>query len=309
MEKEESGRGNGPSEDRNSEEFQRVATRVSLVSILGNTLLTIFKFAAGILADSGAMISDAVHSASDVASSFIVIIGVRISGRSPDKDHPYGHERFECVAALLLAMLLAVVGGEIGISAVKSIMNGTEEMGIPGTLALVAAIISIAVKEWMYHYTRRAAIKINSTVLMADAWHHRSDALSSIGALIGIAGARMGYPVMDPAVSILISGMVLKVVFDITKTAVGQLIDESASPEVTEEIRCIAENTPGVLRIDDLKTRLHGSRLFVDIEIAAEGSLSLTEAHQIAETVHLAVEQGIPNVKHCMVHVNPSEEM
>ena len=289
------------------EDNARIAYRVSLVSILGNILLSIVKLIAGIIAHSSAMISDAIHSASDVFSSFIVLIGVYLAARKEDTEHPYGHEKLEPIASLLLAFILAGLAVGIARSGILKIQNQLAGDGsIPGTLALAAALVSIAIKEWMYHYTRRAALKTNSTVLMADAWHHRSDALSSVGALIGIAGARMGYPVMDPAVSILIGGMVVKVAFDITKTAVGQLIDESASPEVTEKIRRIAEGTPGVLRVDDLKTRMHGARLFVDIEIAADGALPLTEAHHIAEAVHLAVEEGEASVKHCMVHVNPA---
>ena len=174
-------------------------------------LQTALKFIAGIIAHSGAMISDAVHSSSDVFSSIVVIIGVRISAKESDREHPYGHERLECVAAIVLSTILAITGLAIGYVAITKIVNcNYDELEIPGLLALVAAIISIISKESMYWYTRYYAKKLDSSVLMADAWHHRSDALSSIGALIGIAGARMGYPVMDSVAPLVIFCFITK---------------------------------------------------------------------------------------------------
>ncbi len=287
-------------------EYRRIATRVSVVSILGNLFLSVFKLLTGIFAHSGAMISDAVHSASDVVSSFIVIIGVRLSGREADKDHPYGHERFECVASIILAMLLAIVGGEIGLSAIRTIRGGADSITIPGTLALIAAIVSIVTKEAMFWYTRAAAIRIGSTALKADAWHHRSDALSSIGALIGIAGARMGVPVLEPIASLVICLFIFKVAVEVFRTAVDQMVDHCCDEEMEKLLRdCIARQE-GVLGIDMLQTRMFGPRIYVDIEIRVEGTLRLIEAHDIAERVHDALEEEFPEVKHVMVHVNPA---
>ena len=288
-----------------TEEFRRTATRVSIVSILGNLGLSVFKMLAGILAHSGAMISDAVHSASDVISSFIVIIGVRISGREPDKDHPYGHERFECVASIILAMLLAIVGGEIGITAIKTIRNGADSITIPGTLALVAAIVSIVVKEAMFWYTRAAALRIHSTALKADAWHHRSDALSSVGALIGIAGARLGVPVLEPIASIVICLFIFKVAVEVFLTSIDQMVDHRCDDETEAQLSDCVLKQEGVRGVDMLQTRMFGSRIYVDIEIRVDGELRLVEAHEIAEQVHDAVEAEFPQVKHVMVHVNP----
>ena len=184
--------------------FQKIANRVSFITIIQNLLLSIFKLLAGLIAHSNAMISDAIHSASDVFSTIIVIIGVKISSRDSDKEHPYGHERMECVAAILLAIVLFMTGLGIGASALQDILRGDyESLEVPGVLALIAAIVSILAKESMYWYTRRYAKKIDSSALMADAWHHRSDAFSSIGALIGIAGSRMGYPIMDSVASLV----------------------------------------------------------------------------------------------------------
>ena len=289
-----------------TEEFSRIATRVSIVSILGNLGLSIFKLLAGILAHSGAMISDAVHSASDVVSSFIVIIGVRLSGKAPDKDHPYGHERFECVAAIILAMLLAIVGAEIGLTAIKSIREGSDSLTVPGTLALIAAVVSIIVKEAMFWYTRAAAIRIRSTALKADAWHHRSDALSSVGALIGIGGAMLGYPILEPIASIVICLFIFKVAVDVFKGAIDQMVDHRCDDETEEQLRSCIQRQEGVQGVDLLQTRMFGSRIYVDIEIRVDGSLRLIEAHEIAEQVHDAIEEAFPSVKHVMVHVNPA---
>ena len=185
-----------------NDDFQKVATKVSIVTIIGNVVLSLFKVLAGTVAHSSAMISDEVHSASDVFSTIVVMIGIKLAAKESDKEHPYGHERLECVAAILLAMVLFVTGLMIGWEALQNIISGNyESLKVPGMLALVAAVVSIAAKEAMYWYTRYYAKKIDSSALMADAWHHRSDAFSSIGALVGIAGARLGFPVMDSVAS------------------------------------------------------------------------------------------------------------
>lgn len=289
------------------EEFQTAATRVSLVSMITNVILTLLKLAAGLLAHSGAMISDAVHSASDIFSGLIVLLGVKISTKEPDEQHPYGHERYECVAALLLSGILAVVGGAIGIGAVKDIISG-KAAEIPGLLALIAAVVSIAVKESLFWYTRGYAKKYRSTALHAEAWHQRSDALSSIGALIGIAGARMGVPVMEPIASLIIALFILRVAIRIFKEAIDQMVDHSCNEEAEEAFRTTALEQPGVLGVELLRTRMFGNRVYVDLEIAADPNLTLAAAHEIAEDVHDAIEKTFPEVKHIMVHVNPAKK-
>ena len=289
-------------------DFEKTATRVSLVSVAGNAALSVFKLLAGILAHSGAMISDAVHSASDVLSSFIVIIGVKLSAREADRDHPYGHERFECVAAIVLAVVLAVTGLLIGTGAVENIRAGAEASAIPGLLALVAAIVSIACKEAMYWYTRHYAKCLNSAALMANAWHHRSDALSSVGALVGIAGARLGYPVMEPIASLLICLFILKAAYDIFKDATGKMVDRACDAQTEQRIADCVLAEEDVLGIDRLQTREFGSKIYVDLEIRVDGSLPLVDAHAIAEQVHDRIETEFPAVKHIMVHVNPGEK-
>ena len=296
-------------EQVNQEAFQAAATKVSLVSMVTNVILTALKLAAGLIAHSGAMVSDAVHSASDIFSGLIVLIGVKISSRAPDESHPYGHERFECVAALLLSGILALVGGTIGLNAVRDIISGrAQAMEAPGLLALIAAVASIAVKESLFWYTRGYAKKYRSTALHAEAWHQRSDALSSIGALIGIAGARMGIPVMEPIASVIIAVFILRVAVRIFRDAVEQMVDHSCNEEVEAAFRATALEQPGVQGVELLRTRMFGNRVYVDLEIAADPGLTLAAAHEIAEQVHDAIERTYPEVKHIMVHVNPAKE-
>ena len=289
---------------------QKTAMRVSTVSIAVNLLLSMGKLLAGIFGRSGAMISDAVHSASDVFSTVIVIIGVRISAKKSDTDHPYGHERMECVASIILATILMATGLGIGFGGLRTVLSGNyETLAVPGVMALAAAVVSIAVKEWMYWYTRAAAKKINSGALMADAWHHRSDALSSIGAFIGIAGSRMGYPVLDSVACLVISVFIAKAAYEIFMDAVDKMVDKACDARTEEEIRRIVLKESGVLGIDRLMTRLFGAKMYVDMEIAADGNRTLYETHDIAERVHHAIEEHFPEVKHCMVHVNPVKKL
>ena len=291
-----------------NENFQAVAARVSAVSIAGNLLLSAVKFLAGIFAGSDAMISDAVHSVSDVFSTVIVVIGVRLSGKASDKEHPYGHERLECVAAIILSAILLVTGLTIGYLAFGKIFSGDyRQLNIPGRLALAAAILSIISKEAMFWYTQINAKRIDSGALMADAWHHRSDALSSIGALIGIAGARLGFPVLDPIASIVICIFIAKAAYDIFMDAIGKMVDQSCDDRTEAALLNCALSQEGVLGVDVLHTRMFGNKIYVDIEIRADGEKKLWETHEIAENVHHSIEQNFPKVKHIMVHVNPEQ--
>ncbi len=287
---------------------RRLAMEVSAVSLLVNILLSAGKLLAGILAHSGAMISDSVHSASDVVSTLVVIIGLRLSGRRADANHPYGHERLECAAAILLSGMLALTGAGIGLTGVREILRalaGEMTIQVPGLLALGAAVVSVAVKEAMYWYTRRAARKLGSAALMADAWHHRSDALSSVGSFAGILGARLGWPVLDPVASVVICAFILRAAVKIFMDAVGQMTDRACDAETEQTIRKIILAQPGVEGIDLLKTRRFSSKIYVDVEIAADGNKTLYETHTIAESVHTAIETSLDRVKHIMVHVNP----
>lgn len=288
-----------------NENMEKIAMKVSIISIIANVVLAAFKLVAGILAHSSAMVSDAIHSASDVFSTFVVMIGIKIASKEPDEEHPYGHERMECVAAIILATILCITGLGIGKNALEFIKGNSSEVSVPGMLALVAAIVSIIVKEAMFWYTRHYAKKIDSGALMADAWHHRSDALSSIGAFIGIIFARMGYVMMDSIACLVICVFIVKAAYDIFKDAIDKMVDKSCSLEVEAEIRTIVMSVDGVKGIDSLSTRLFGNKMYVDIEIRADGEKTLNETHEIAEAVHDSIEAQFEKVKHIMVHVNP----
>lgn len=287
-------------------DFQKIANKVSIVTILENIVLSVAKLLVGIVAHSNAMISDAIHSASDVFSTIVVIIGIKLASKESDKEHPYGHERLECVTAIVLAMILFITGLGIGVTAITNILSSDySQLNTPGILALIAAIISIIVKEGMFWYTRYYAKKIDSDALMADAWHHRSDAFSSIGALIGIAGARLGFPIMDSIASLVIFLFIAKAAFDIFKDAMDKMVDHSCDVETEKMIYECVLNNENVLAIDVLKTRIFGNKIYVDVEIQADASHTLLEAHHIAETVHNDIEKNFQKVKHIMVHVNP----
>lgn len=284
----------------------KLAIKVSVVSIAVNVILSFIKFVAGVFGHSAAMISDAVHSLSDVMSTFVVIAGVRMSGKKSDAHHQYGHERLECVAAIILATLLFLVGIGIGAAGIRKIADmDSTPIAVPGIAALIAAVLSIISKEAMYWYTRAAAKKINSGALMADAWHHRSDSLSSIGSFIGILGARLGFPVLDPLASVVISMFIIKVSYNIFKDATDKMVDKACDDETTEKMEKIVCSVKGVENLDLIHTRLFGSKIYVDIEISADGNLPLYKAHSIAQEVHDTLEKNFPLVKHCMVHVNP----
>lgn len=280
--------------------------KLTLVSVIGNILLTSFKMIAGILGHSGAMVSDAIHSMSDVLTTFIAALGVKLSKRSSDKEHPYGHERLECVASIFLGVLLGITGVLVGKSGLESIISGEyAHLSPPTFLALTAAIVSIVSKEAMYWYTRYYAKRINSAAFMADAWHHRSDAISSVGSLIGIGGAMLGFPICDPIASLVICLFILKVTYDILKDAIKKMLDTSCDEEYERKIREFVEGQPEVLSVDSLHTRMFGNRIYVDLEIQVDGNKTLRDAHDIAESVHNSVEASFADVKHIMIHLNP----
>ncbi len=287
-------------------ELEKTAVKTSVVTITMNTALTLFKLFAGIFGASYALISDAVHSASDVFSTVIVLIGVKISGKSADKKHPFGHERFECVAAIILSVVLLITGAGIGYTGVMSLITGAyNDFSEPKVIALVAAAISIVVKEAMFWYTIIAAKKVNSSALKADAWHHRSDALSSIGSLIGVIGGMCGVPILDSIACLVICLFIIKAAIQIFFDAIKKMTDESCDEKTQNEISEFIKSCDGVINLDSLMTRLFGNRIYVIAEIACVPDLPLYKAHEIAENVHEGIEKQFPLVKHVTVHVNP----
>lgn len=292
----------------NSQSSKKIIMRVSNISIVVNVLLSAIKFVVGVIANSGAMISDAIHSVSDVFSTIIVMIGANAAAKDLDQEHPYGHDRMECIAAIVLAIVLFITGIGVGITGVKKIFGGNYgDLAVPGALALVAAVISIVVKEGMFWYTRFYGKKVDSTALLADAWHHRSDALSSVGSFIGILGARLGFPICDPLASVVICLFIVKAAYNICKEALDKMVDKSCDDETERKMSDLIKSQEGVISLDLLMTRMFGSKLYVDVEIGADENTPLRDSHAIAENVHNAIEANFPKVKHCMVHVNPVE--
>lgn len=277
--------------------------RVSIITLIINVFLSFLKILSGIVGKSSAMISDGVHSLSDILSTVIVIIGLRISNKASDKEHQYGHERFENVASIILSFLLFITGMLIGIKSINNIYN--KNFIIPTNISLIAAIISILVKEWMYHYTMKTAKKYSSDSLKADAWHHRSDALSSIISLLGIIFTIRGLVYMDLIASIVITIIIIAISIKIFIDSINKMLDKSCSSETEEQIKKVILSVKGVEGIDLLKTRQFGNKIYVDLEINANKNISFEESHKITHKVHDKVEKEIENIKHVMIHINP----
>ena len=285
-----------------------IIRNLSLVSVIGNALLSGFKLFAGVSGNSGAMISDAVHSFSDVLTTLIAWIGVKISKKDADPVHPYGHERMECVASLILGLILLATGVGIGKVGLENIFSANHQtLAVPSTIALVAAIISIVGKEAMFWYTRYYAKLIHSNAFLADAWHHRSDAFSSVGSLIGIAGAMLGYPVLDCVASVVICLFIIKVAYDIIKDSLIKMLDTSCGEEYERMLSEHIASQKDVARVGLLHSRMFGNKVYIELGIAVDGDKTLREAHEVAERIHTDIERQFSDIKHVMIHINPAD--
>lgn len=280
------------------------ANKVTLLSILWNVILTIIKLLAGILGRSSSMIADAMHSASDIISSIGVLIGNKIAKTPNDKDHNYGHEKAETLVSFLLSLLLIFVSLKIGYDGVKSLFH-LDQVKIPTILPLIVSIISIIIKEYQYRITIKVADKINSPSLKADAWHHRSDALSSVAAFIGIGGSILGFKALDPLAAIIVAIFVAKVGFDILKDSANELMDSSISEEEEAKIMEIAKRTDGVIHLGDLKSRKHGAMAYLDLTICVNKNLTVFEGHEIATNLEKCLIESMNFIKGITVHVEP----
>ena len=283
---------------------KQLAMKVSLWSMIVNIFLSIIKVAVGFFGKSSALISDGIHSLSDVFSTVAVMIGINASSKESDTEHRYGHERIECVVGMYLSSFLAVIGFGIGYDGTIKIINHST-IAVPSSIALYIAVLSVVVKEMMFRVTMRAGEKTGSTALKADAWHHRSDALSSIGSFVGILGARLGFTILDPIACILICLMIFQAAYEIGKDCVDKVVDKSCDEDTVKDMVEVIKNIDGVYSIKDIKTRLFGSKKYVDIIIYVDGKLSVYDGHAIAMNVHEAIEKEFEGVKHCMVHVDP----
>ncbi len=284
--------------------------KVTLVGSAGNLALLVFKFVAGVLGHSAAMVADAVHSLSDFFTDLVVLLFVRVSARPQDESHDYGHGKFETLATLFIG--LALVGAAIGI-----IVNGAvkfagwldgETLPIPGKLALWAALASILVKEILYRYTVIRGRALDSPAVVANAWHHRSDALSSIGAAIGIGGAILlgeRWAVLDPLASIVVGGMLMKVAWDLLKGSLGELTDQSLSADEEQEIIDIITASPDVTEPHNLRTRRIGNRIAIESHIRMDGSLPLETAHEQASAIERRLKERFGPDTLVTLHMEP----
>ncbi len=282
------------------------ANKAIRASIILNILLTIFKIFAGFMGKSSAMIADGFHTLSDIVSSIVVFFGLKVASKKADKKHPYGHERYELIFSKILSSLLIITGFIIGYEAFSSLSSG--DYSKPGSIALIAALLSIIVKEIMFRFTIRTAKEINSLSLEADAWHHRSDVYSSIATFLGIVGARLGYPILDPILALIVAGLIVKVGIDIYMESISGLVDEAADKEMIENVKDCVNSISEIKEFKDLKTRKFGSKVYVDIDIMVRADMTVKEGHDIAKKLHDKVEEKYSDVKHIMVHVEPYEE-
>ena len=281
------------------------ALTISYINMTLNALLAVVKITIGILSGSGALVSDGVHSVADVFSSLVVLIGIKLSSRSSDRLHPYGHERMECVAAVLLSVVVGATGIGIGVSGVRAVMLPSVDTAPPGGLALCVAVASVIVKEGMFRYTRRAALRTNSGALLADAWHLRSDALASLGGFIGVLGANCGIAVLDPLAAVVISLFIIKASVSVFADAMRKMTDRSCDEGLEEAIyTCVCEHTQ-VCGVRELKTRLFGSRVYAEVTVSVDGSLSCRDAFTVAREIETAVRGRFADMKDCAVHIYP----
>lgn len=280
--------------------------RITMVGAVTNVALSIFKFAAGTAGNSSALIADAIHSLSDLATDVIVYYSLKISGQKPDEEHPYGHGRAETIGASFVGAAVILVGIGIAWEVLTKVVGG--KIAVPTYMALIGAAVSIIAKEALYQYTMRVGRKLKSEVIRANAWHHRSDALSSLAALVGIAGAMMGWPLMDPLAAVIVGIMIAHVGTRIAHDAINNLMDTGVSDTELEKMRSIIKESPGVLHFHELKTRRLGKDVLVDIHIQVPPRISISEAHNISETVRVNLKQNVEGVADALVHIDSEDD-
>ncbi len=281
--------------------------KVTIIGAIADFLLGVAKLTVGWLANSQALVADGIHSFSDLATDAFVLYAAKHSNKEADAEHPYGHGRIETLATVVLGATLILVALGIAADAIMRLINANELL-TPGALALLVAALSIASKEWIYHYTIRAAKKYKSDLLRANAWHSRSDAVSSIVVLIGIGGAMLGYPLLDAVAAVVVAVMIAKVGFDLARSSSEELIDSALDEEETEKLQQIMRAVPGVRAVHELRTRTSAGDAFVDVHIQVDPKLSVSEGHQIGDSVRSALLNGSEHVSDVTVHIDPEDD-
>ncbi len=285
----------------------RTARRVTVVGAAVNLVLAVAKVVIGWLAHSQALIADGVHSLSDLASDAVVLLAAKHASREADREHPYGHGRIETAATVALGVALIAVGLGIAIDAGRHLLDPAL-LAVPGTAALAVAVASVLSKEWLYHYTVRVARALRSDMLRANAWHHRTDAVSSLVVLAGVGGAMAGFPYLDAVAAIGVAGFIVKIGWDLAFRSVRELIDTALEPERVEAIRRAILAVDGVRSLHMLRTRRMGPDALVDVHIQVDPRLSVSEGHQIGETVRRRLIEQIDEVADVTVHVDPEDD-
>lgn len=293
-----------------SEQREKRIQKVTLIGSVVNLLLSVGKIAAGVLGRSAAMITDGIHSLSDLISDIVVLVFVRISSKKVDHDHEYGHGKFETLATLIVSMLLLAVGAGFLASGVKSILAviSGEMLPKPGYVALAAAVVSIVLKEWLYRYTVAEGRKLDSPVMIANAWHHRSDAFSSVASLLGIGGAIIlgeKWTLLDPLVSCAISIAIIVVAVKMAGPSLNELLDGSLPKSMEDDILSLASEVPGVRNVHNLKTRRNGSSVIIDAHVVVDPDMPVRQSHQIATSVEKALRNKFGSSTQISIHVEP----
>lgn len=285
----------------------REVRKVTLIGSLVDFLLGVVKILVGWLAHSQALVADGIHSLSDLGTDFIVLYAAKHSHREADEDHPYGHGRIETLTTVGLGIALIAVAFGIGYDAVRR-LNEKDLLLHPGAIALVVAVISVIAKEGIYQYTKHAAVKLRSNMLMANAWHSRSDAISSIVVVIGVGGAMMGYPYLDAVAAIAVAVMIAKIGFDLIRASTKELIDTALEPEVVETIRKEIVCVDGVRALHMLRSRRSGGDALVDLHVQVDPHISVSEGHQIGDTVRRRLLERVDEVTDVTVHIDPEDD-
>lgn len=281
--------------------------KVTIVGSVADFGLGLAKVVVGLWSNSQALVADGIHSFSDLATDFFVLYASKHSNKEADAGHPYGHGRIETLATVVLGATLVLIALGIAIDAIQRLISDDLHV-TPGALALLVALISIASKEWIYHYTMRAAIKYKSDLLRANAWHSRSDAVSSVVVLIGIVGAMLGYPILDAVAAVVVAVMIAKIGFDLARSSSEELIDSALDEEETDKLRRVMLKVAGVRAVHELRSRTSAGDAFVDVHIQVDPKLSVSEGHQIGDSVRIALLEGNDSVKDVTVHIDPEDD-
>lgn len=277
---------------------------MTILGAVANVVLVVVKGTIGLIGGSSVLVADAVHSMSDLVSDIVALFGLRAAAKPPDEDHPYGHGRFETLGTIVLAVVL--LGVALGIA--WDAWGRFDAPAEPEMITLWAAAISIVVKEVLFHITVRVGRRHNSPLVLANAWHHRSDALSSVAALSGIAGARMGFPILDPAAAVVVAALIAKMASDILRGAIREITDATLQREMLEDLSAGIGRLPGVVNLHELRARRMGSRILVDLHVEVDGSTTVSDGHQVAERVRQFVFEANPEISEVLVHIDPEPD-